>query len=598
MNKKKLCKIIALLSGVFSLKAEQTVYYVNPNASSSLSIMRDANIKDNKYEYSIENEYGRTIRAAAEASPSFDSVREFIAREEDYSKKDRILMEWDFKEDDGASVLDGSYTLRLKETSRKTPAKIIPHTYTVHLDSEPPNIFPRLSRTNVFRNRREEISVFMDSEHSEKANLWRVLLDDSRILYESDLSENEMIPFPVGIGLSYDEYKKLSPGPHEIKIIARDCAGNTTEKSLLFELGEYPLNLSVFSASEGIAYRKDGTSSEFRYIGTGISGCSWKTLIKDRNDNVHFSRDYEEAFDVTCPLFSWNGISEATGQPVPEGSYTAEVVCRDLAGNELSGTAVFVVAAERNFAMLEHGKNRGGPFLSGMYEGDVFKLSLANYAEPFPSAVLNVSQNGKLIFEKAVNDISDIAWDGLDSEGNMALSTGETYNFSLSVSGGKYAGQTFENSIRSGLVCGNEDSKKTRRRILAESVYFTANESVIFTDNEFFIRNSTALRKIATALLLQMSDEDVIILEGNANYTSYPNKAHMKKEQPQLVSLSRKRAEIVKRILVFYGLSEEKIRVEANGGDNYIAPPNSGENWKNRRVEFFIEKTEKKGVPE
>ena len=89
--------MIALLSGVFSLKAERTVYYVNPDTSTSLLIMRDANIKENRYEYSIENEYGRTICDAVEASPSFDSVREFIAREEDYSKADKIRMEWDFK---------------------------------------------------------------------------------------------------------------------------------------------------------------------------------------------------------------------------------------------------------------------------------------------------------------------------------------------------------------------------------------------------------------------------------------------------------------------------------------------------------------------
>lgn len=590
--------MIALLSGVFGLKAEQTVYYVNPNTSSSLLIMKDANIKENKYEYSIENEYGRTICEAVEASPSFDSVREFIAREEDYSKSDKIRMEWDFKEDNGDFVKDGSYTLHLEQTSRKNAGNIIPYSYTIHLDSIPPEIAPRLSRTKVFRNRREELSVLMDGERSEKANLWRVSLDDSRILYESELSENEMIQFPVGIGLSYDEYRQLPFGPHEIKITARDCAGNTTEQALLFEVGDFPLNLSVFSSTDGIAYRKDDTSSEYKYIGTGISGCSWKTFIKDGNGTVHFSRDFEESFDVTCPPFSWNGISEATGQPVPEGTYTAEVICRDSAGNELSGTAVFVVAAEQNFAMTEHGKNGGEPFLSGIYEDDVFKLSLANYAEPFPYAVLNVSQNGKLIFEKAVDDISDMAWDGVDSDGNNALSTGENYTFSLRVTDGKYAGQTFEKSIRSRLVFSNADSEKSRRRILVESVYFTANESTIFTDNEFFMRNSKALRNIATALLLQMSDEDRVVLEGNANYTTYPDKVYMKKEQPQLVSLSRKRAEIIKRILVFYGLSEEKIRIEANGGDNYITSPNGKENWKNRRVEFFIEKTEKEEEPE
>lgn len=591
MNKKKLCRIFALLSGVFSLKAEQTVYYVNPNSSSSLSIMKDANIKANKYEYFIENKYGTKICDVTEASPSFDSVREFIASNEDYSKKDKILMTWNFKEDDGKEVDDGSYTLHLTETDRKNSAKIIPYMYTVYLDSTLPNIEPRLSRTSVFRNRREEISVLMNNEQSEKANFWRVSLDDSRILYESELSENEMISFPVGIGLSYDEYRQLSPGPHEIKITARDCAGNTTEKSLLFELGEYPLSLSIFSSSNSIAYRKDGTSSEFRYIGTGISGCSWKTRIKDSDGTVHFSQDFEESFDVTCPLFSWNGVSEATGRPVPEGAYTAEIVCRDLTGNELSGTADFIVAEETSVP-------KGKAFLSGMYEDGIFKLSLANYAEPISSAVLNVSKNEKLIFEKTVDDISDIFWDGLDSDGNNSLSTGETYRFSLNVADEENNARTFEKSIRSGLVYDNADSEKSKRRIRAESVYFTAYESTIFTDNEFFMKNSASLRNIATALLLQMSDEDTLVLEGNANCTTYPDKARMERERPELVLLSRKRAEIVKKILVFYGLPEEKIRIQANGGDNYVVTPNSKEMWKNRRVDFFIEKTEKEEKPE
>ena len=39
----------------------------------------------------------------------------------------------------------------------------------------------------------------------------------------------------------------------------------------------------------------------------------------------------------------------------------------------------------------------------------------------------------------------------------------------------------------------------------------------------FFSANSKSLQKIANALLLQMSENDVLILAGNANYTTYPN---------------------------------------------------------------------------
>ena len=54
--------------------------------------------------------------------------------------------------------------------------------------------------------------------------------------------------------------------------------------------------------------------------------------------------------------------------------------------------------------------------------------------------------------------------------------------------------------------------------------------------------------------------------------------------------LAEKRAEIVKKILVFYGIQEKCIKIKSNGGKNPIVQPNSHDNWKNRRVELFIEK--------
>ena len=64
----------------------------------------------------------------------------------------------------------------------------------------------------------------------------------------------------------------------------------------------------------------------------------------------------------------------------------------------------------------------------------------------------------------------------------------------------------------------------------------------------------------------------------------------MSKEKDELIMLAEKRAEIVKKILVFYGIQENRIKIKSNGGENPIVQPNAHDNWKNRRVELFIEK--------
>ena len=61
-------------------------------------------------------------------------------------------------------------------------------------------------------------------------------------------------------------------------------------------------------------------------------------------------------------------------------------------------------------------------------------------------------------------------------------------------------------------------------------------------------------------------------------------------EDSLLEEISLKRAQMVKLIFMFYGIDEKQIRVEANGGQASVVAPNDKDNWKNRRVDFFIEK--------
>lgn len=585
MNKKLfLCFIVLLTFNVFLL-AEHETYYVNHTKTPSITIIKKANIKDNRYEYSIENKYGREICKPKEASLNFRSVREFIASEETYSQADEIIITWKFKEDNGKNVDDDIYTLKIKEINRKNQSKSITYISNIVLDSKSPYIKPSLSAINVYKNRRDFISILMDN-NSEKANKWQVILDNKHVLYESKLSENENLFFPSGVGISFDDYRFLPEGPHMITVTAKDCAGNTTEKNLIFEVSQYKLQLSVFSSSDGVTYNLDGSITPFKFIGTGMSGNYWYTNIKDSLGNIHFSQYLEGEFDVTCPPFLWDGISSLTGNKSLEGAYIAEIQCRDSAGNELSGCTSFYVGKEK---LIDENYGKP-PFILGEYKNNEFILNLKNYTETISDAKLTVKNSEQLLYESVIPDVDNIIWDGVDLHGNNILSTGEIYKFTLQVTDDNQKTTDYETSIMTPLIYG--DKVQFHQRIKVDSIYFDANDSNIFSDNGYFLKNSKSLRCLATALKLQMNDNDILVVAGNANYTTFPHTNLMLKEKYELIELSKKRAEIVKKILVFYGLPEDKIVVIANGGDNYEVEPNSLENWKNRRVEFFIETKE------
>lgn len=566
----------------FCLHAGQNIYNVNQNNSQPLRIIRDANIKENRYEFFIEDGFGNVVYSKREPKLNSGTIREFIASEESFSQIDQILISWEYKGDDGKLLNDGIYKLILKETNRREQSKVSSYEYTICLDTEIPFINPVISTDKVYRNSIGNLNVSMGFD-SEKANFWKVILDNDYVLYESNLPENELRDFPVGIELPYEKYKHLNIGMHEIKVIGKDCAGNTAEKSLYFDVEEYPLKLEILPVTKEVVYYLDNTISDFQYIGTGVAGIAWKTNIMDSSNQIHFSMEYKAVKDVTCPLFIWNGISSLTNQKVPDGIYFAEILCNDLSGNSFSEVVPFKVTTE-----IAKDENYGKPpFVSGRYEENKFILNLINYPDKVASALLMVYKENQLLYEKEVDVLNDIIWDGTDNSNNFVLSTCEDYDFILKVINDGGDESCFSSTMQTTLVC--DEISEINKRIIIDSIYFDGNESEILTDSRFFFKNAKVVQKIIALLSEQISkNDDILIIAGNANYTTYPNEKLMKAEQQELIQLSSDRAEAIKKVLVLYGFPESRVVIKANGGDSFIALPNSKENWKNRRVDFYI----------
>lgn len=589
MNKKNFLFSV-LQFGIFILSAEQRTYYINPETSIPLSITRNADVKTYSYTYYILNEYGNYVFGSKNnhclASETV-SREKFFSTIEDYQRPSQIEVNWNYKRDNAKNkdpfLKDGEYKLHLIETERRDINKTTDYIYTIILDREKPaikNTNCHLSKNTVYKNKKEDFSLELKTDNSVKANFWQVTLDDT-IIFHKQFSEGEEYEFPQTILFDYENWSNRNLGKHRITVTAKDCAGNTAKAYTVFNIEQYPYDFSIFT-NDGIVFKSNDKNIPLYYTGIGLTSNFWKTNIYDKNGTEHFSDIFKTESDSYCKKFEWNGISQITNSRVPDGEYTVVVACKSQEENEIKKEIKISVSTEK--------ENVKKISFSGIYSNNKIILNLKNYTKPIQSAVITIANKNKIINKYEISDINKIEWDGFDTNENFILSTGEEYKFILNITNEIENSENFETVVKSGLVFSQDDKTEQHRKILVESIHFDANDSSLFNTNQYFTENSQSIRKAANAILQYLDTDDVIIVEGNANYTTWPNKKSMSKEKDELIILAEKRAEIVKKILVFYGIQENCIKIKSNGGENPIVQPDAHDNWKNRRVELFIEK--------
>ncbi|RPJ06441.1 MAG: OmpA family protein [Spirochaetaceae bacterium] len=97
------------------------------------------------------------------------------------------------------------------------------------------------------------------------------------------------------------------------------------------------------------------------------------------------------------------------------------------------------------------------------------------------------------------------------------------------------------------------------------------------------------------AAIIQRYPDFKLVILGYAANTHFESAAVMERENlEELLSLSQKRAESIRNALVARGLDAGDIRCTGRGNANPVVPAGDSANqWKNRRVEFILEKEEK-----
>lgn len=181
-----------------------------------------------------------------------------------------------------------------------------------------------------------------------------------------------------------------------------------------------------------------------------------------------------------------------------------------------------------------------------------------------------------------------ILWDGKSPEGEIVQSATD-YKIIFTAHDKMDRFYKQEKEITTDVLIF-KDGDKLRLRVSA--IAFPADSADISRIPQLAIRqkNKKILDRIAE--IFKRFPQYKIRIEGHANHLFFDNPVKKKQEQQYtLIPLSQKRAETVRQELIKRGLEAERIKAFGIGGANPVVPfSDKYNNWKNRRVEFILEK--------
>lgn len=196
---------------------------------------------------------------------------------------------------------------------------------------------------------------------------------------------------------------------------------------------------------------------------------------------------------------------------------------------------------------------------------------------------LRIYDPGRKIFysEKGKGELpKDYTWNGTSSKGEL-VESGCEYQYVWYVKAKDGADGYMPGIIETDVMLKEEDGILS---FTLSSIQFGPNSAKFDNLDEEKIKHNNDLFDTVARLLKQYGEYTVTI-EGHANNVTGTEAEHIK----ELLPLSQARAETVKDELVQRGIEAERLIPVGRGSEKMIAKTKD-EAWRNRRVEFYLEK--------
>jgi len=385
-----------------------------------------------------------------------------------------------------------------------------------------------------------------------------------------------------------DSGNRLADGNYYYSVTGSDKAGNETQvtvRGIQIDTAPTPVYLT---ASQG--YIKAGeTDSQrmqtFAAVVPNSSGiASWIFSIKDENGRVVHD---ESGLSAVPDGFIWNGTDDSN-RPV-EGVFKGFLTVVYNKGSKPTAESrsfisdgsppdVTVTLTPQPFS--PDGDNVDDEVVIGLRVEDQSRISewSLKISDPRGRTFIAFAGRGR--------PSERIIWDGRSGKGELVQSA-EDYPFVLTVTDILGHTSVEEGHIAVDVLVIREGD---RLKILINNITFQPSSPQLILTGDEGQKNKQVLDRLAE--IMQKYGSYHIVVEGHAVSLKWADSAAAEREQQNiLVPLSRSRAQTVVDELIARRVPANRLQAVGIGGDKPIVPHGDlEERWRNRRVEFYLEK--------
>ena len=514
---------------------------------------------------------------------------------------------WDGKDEAGSPCSDGTYFATIK-TLANSGAQADAQSSTFTLDTTPPAVsvkpeYTLFSPDGVSSRQVVPFKFTGCTTESKWTAEIRAANDQVVKTYTWSLGTPEDFAWDG----TDDSGNKVSDGSYYLEVYSRDAAGNLGQaQTAAITLDSRAVGALITAEHRGVSPNGDGVLDAQQIdvkltLPEGIS--SWKLDIVDELTGKSV-KTYSSADAGSVPPASFEWAGDTTGGQVAEGTFRAVFSAEWEKGNKVSAASSSFVCTARPPALTA---STAPTYFSPDNDGnddDLFIELKCDTIANLKDWSFTIKDRNDQPFWKTSGKSSiteRIVWDGRGNNGELVQSA-EDYAYEFEASDDLGMSSKIAGTISVDVLIIMDGSKL---KMQIPSIIFRGDEAdfgIRVVDSKGKVvksgitqaqadNNIRVLKRVAE-ILKKFKDYKVTIV-GHANRMS-----DNEKEETQagtwgkaLIPLSEQRAEYVKGQLVKLGISSSRLSVEGKGGTEPIADrKDKSVNWKNRRVEFILEK--------
>ena len=401
---------------------------------------------------------------------------------------------------------------------------------------------------------------------------------------------------------------KAADGIYSIVISSADEAGNSFSTTMAgFALDSRETKIYLTSENEGISPNGDKIldTQKFNIKASVPDGIlAWKFDIRSENGTSVRSWSDKDSENLPSAIV-WDGL-DSDGK-VAEGTFIGTLNVTYKKGNRVEAvSSPFICTAVPPVLSVKTAPEYFSPDNDGTDDDLFIKLSGTSKAMIKNWSFRIDDPNGKVFWQiKGNSSITErIVWDGLSNTQKNSKGYAERvqsamdypYTFTVSDNLGMTSSVKGIISVDVLVIRDGDVLKMAVPSIIFRSDnadFKTSKEVAKGLDPAIAANNERVLKRISE-ILNKFKDYKVTIV-GHANrltdLEAEETEDNMRQWGPALIPLSAKRAEFVKDYLVKKGISASRLSTVGKGGTELVVDyKDKDNNWKNRRVEFILEK--------